>query len=204
MEAIERGTRGSEESGWALRRAPRALLRRIVTRLWVLALMAFMAAGGSAAQESTSFKIQAAVLNAGGRPLGGASPASPAFLIRPDAIGEGLVAGPLGSASYRLSSGFVHSFPPPGEVQNLIFTDEVTLEWDPQAMAAHYHLYRSGPMGPFTATLPIADCLPPDVAGTTTTSTQSPALHQAYFYLVNAVSLTNTEGPKGTNGVHCP
>lgn len=169
---------------------------------WILMLMA--GAVPAFCQESASFKIKAAVLNNGGRPLEGSIPFSASYRLRPDALGEGAVERSIASASFRLAGGFLQTFPPPGEVQGLRFTDATTLVWNPDPFAGSYHLYRSGPMGVGTGVAPVALCLQGDITGLTVTDTDVPPARQAYFYLVNAVNGTRIEGPADPGGARCP
>ena len=50
--------------------------------------------------------------------------------------------GLLGSASNQLGGGFVTVYPPPSEVQQLRFSDKVTLLWNPESSVGTYNLYR--------------------------------------------------------------
>lgn len=176
-------------------------------RLWTIAmglLLPALASAPALVQQSASYMIKGAVLNSGGQPLDGAVASSPSFFLRPDAVGEGVVSANLTSASYKLSAGFVQSFPTPGEVDDLNFDDIVSLSWDLEAMAAHYHLYRAGPMGAPAGVAPVGECLLGNVTATTATDPEAPAPGRAYFYFVNAVSCIGAEGPDGVIGVPCP
>jgi hypothetical protein len=73
------------------------------------------------AQESTNFKQKEHVFNEGGNPDGGAILTSTNFKITIDAIGEGLLGTLLSSTSFKMDSGFIPPYPPPGEVLNLLF-----------------------------------------------------------------------------------
>ncbi len=173
---------------------------------WLMVLVALMACGSVLAQESTSFKIKSAVLNAGGRPLDGTASSSASFMVRPDAIGDPVVthAAVSEGGSFRLNAGFVQAFPPPGEVRNLEFIDPVTMTWDADPLAMHYHAYRAGPMGTATAVTPVGHCLQADVIGPTTMETAIPPPNLAFFYTINAVNCTGIEGHEGATGTHCP
>ena len=176
-------------------------------KLWTIAmglLLPALASPPALAQQSASYMIKGAVLNSGGQPLDGAVASSPSFVLRPDALGEGAVSASLTSASYKLSAGFVQSFPTPGEVDDLVFDDIVSLSWDLEAMAGHYHVYRAGPMGAPAGVAPVGDCLLGDVTATTASDPSAPAPGRAYFYFVNAVNCIGVEGPNGTIGMGCP
>lgn len=175
------------------------------TALIAMALIpALMLSGPALAQESPHFKIKAGALNAGGRPEAGAAPASAAFQLRPEAIGQNAVGPDPSSVSYRLPSGSLLSFPPPAEVQGLEFLDPVTLQWDPDPFARHYHLYRTDPMGVPTGVAPLGGCAGPDIAAKTTTDTDVPPLERAFFYFVAGVNCNLVEGPAGPIGTRCP
>ncbi len=155
------------------------------------------------AQQSAGYRIQGAVLNAGGRPLDGSISGSASFILRPDALGEGAVSPPQTSPSFRLSAGFVQSFPAPGEVDNLILPGPTDLAWDPEPLAGHYHLYRAGPMAGPAGIAPVAGCWH-DTPDTVSMDPAWPAPGQAFFYFVNAVNLIGVEGPDGVIAVPCP
>lgn len=170
----------------------------------IIGLLAALAGGPAAAQQSPHYAIRMSVINSGGGTADGRAPASPAFTLRTDALGEGTVAASMTSASFSLSAGFLGSFPTPGEVDNLVFADGVTLAWDPEPLAAFYHLYRTGPMGAPTGASPSGDCLQAGLASATTTDNGAPPAAGAFFYFVNAASGINVEGPGGTIGDRCP
>jgi len=177
-----------------------------VSRYLVAALGLATAPGahGALAQESASFRIKAPVLNSGGQPLSGVKPASASFALRPDAIGESAVSSSLASATYRLATGFALSFPTPGEVDNLMLAGAAALSWDPEALAGHYHIYRTGNMGAATGLAPVGDCLQSAVTTVTASDPSTPPPGLAFFYFVNAVSCIGVEGPAGSVGVRCP
>ena len=86
--------------------------------------------GHAAAQQSASYHLNEHVLNAGGRPAGGQVATSTSFRTTLDSLGEGFAGRNLLSASFRLDSGFVPAYLPPGEVNNLVFlADGQTLQW---------------------------------------------------------------------------
>ena len=90
------------------------------------------------------------------------------------------------------------------EADDLVFDDIVSLSWDLEAMAGHYHVYRAGPMGAPAGVAPVGDCLLGDVTATTASDPSAPAPGRAYFYFVNAVNCIGVEGPNGTIGMGCP
>jgi len=160
--------------------------------------------GGLAlAQESAHFKVKGPVLNGGGDPQGGMDPSSASYKLRPDALDEAAAASSLSSVAFRMGGGFVLSFPRPGEINNLAFSDSVTLTWNADPFAAHYHLYRTPEMGPGMGVSPSADCLQPDVPSASTTDAGAPSLGRAYFYGATAVNCIRLEGPHGSLGARC-
>ena len=148
------------------------------------------------AAESASHKLTEFVFNEGGHPLQGAVPASASSRITLDAIGQGVAAGGTStSASFKLGSGFVSPYPPPGEVTGLRFTTKIDLAWNAESSIGKYNLYRE-----LTGTLPggFGVCESPGVIlSETTTDTDVPSAATAYFYLVTADNLLDEEGTKG-------
>jgi hypothetical protein len=69
-------------------------------------------------------------------------PASASRRITLDAIGEGVVSGTSSSASFLMEGGFVSPYPPPGEVNKLLFASKITLTWEPEQSVGKYNLYR--------------------------------------------------------------
>jgi hypothetical protein len=66
------------------------------------------------AQESTNFKQKEHVFNEGGNPDGGVILTSTNFKVTIDAVGEGLLGTALSSTSFKMDSGFIAPYPPPG------------------------------------------------------------------------------------------
>ena len=96
-----------------------------------LALLTLLLMASSAlAQQSASFKLEEHTFNAGGNPDQGVIPTSASFRFTLDSIGESVVATGLTSASFQFDSGFPTAYPPPGEVEGLLLTDDVTLIWN--------------------------------------------------------------------------
>lgn len=146
------------------------------------------------AQTSASYQLVESTINASGDPSNGIILVSPSFRIRLDSVGTPIVEIGPASASFQVDSGFAGSYPPPREINNLRFSDETTLEWDPEASAARYQVYR----GALTS-LPgnYGTCF----AGNLTETTFPEALPllpgRANFYLVTGRNLLWEEGPKG-------
>lgn len=156
------------------------------------------------AQQSTSYKLEENVLNAGGHPQGGAILSSTSFRVKLDSIGDGVVRTGLASASFRMDGSFASAYPPPGEARNLKFTNKTTLAWDPEKSVGHYEVYRdllSALPGGGTGT-----CFASALTSSTTTEPANPASGQAWFYLVTARNRLDEEGTKGfrSNGMERP
>ncbi len=152
------------------------------------------------AQESGNFKIREHVFNEGGHPDNAVILTSTNFHIRIDAIGEALMGNALDSESFRMDAGFASPYPPPGEVQNLLFqADHQTLVWDREKSGGGYNLYRdrldslsSGGYG---------SCKEYGIAMETTTDAEEPSSGQGYFYLVTAENRLEEEGIKGFDSI---
>ena len=158
-----------------------------------IVLIGLILAGTALAQENASFKLGEHVFNSGGHPAGGTVPTSASFKISLDAIGDSLSPGPLSSASFDMDGGFGSTYPPPGEVSGLRFTDKVTLEWGPEKSAGIYNLYRdlqSNLQG-------FGDCEQQDLTATTTTDNDAVPTGDGYVYLVTVENLLDEEGTKG-------
>ncbi len=178
----------------------------------VLAGLLLLAVGTASAQQSTSFTLEEHVFNAGGHPQSGAIPTSASFQITLGALGEGLVAAPMTSTSFQMEGGFGSAYAPPGEAENLRFTDATTLIWDPERSRGSYALYQGLVMVPFDADYGLCEQPPPVLATETATVTGLPGTGDALFFLVTARNTLAEEGPKGFdyvgvergNPVPCP
>ena len=154
-----------------------------------------LASAPSWAQQSTSYRLTESTVNAGGRPVNGAGASSASYRVSFDAIGDAAAGGTLSSASYRVGSGFVAWFPPPGEVKGLRFADRTTLRWDPERSVGVYNLYRdfvSALAGGGTGT-----CFVNGVATEQASDAGSPGAGKGFFYLVTAKNRLAEEGTKG-------
>ena len=178
----------------------------------VLAGLFLLALGTASAQQSSSFRLEEHVFNAGGHPQAGTILTSVSFQITLDAIGEGLVAGPLNSTSFQMEGGFGSAYPPPGEAENLRFTDATTLVWDPERSRGDYALYQGLVTIPFDADYGLCEQPPPVLSTETATVTGVMGVGDSLFYLVTARNRLGEEGPKGFddlgvergNPVPCP
>src|SRR5262249_42890621 len=150
--------------------------------------------GIAAAQTSASHKLTEYTFNAGGDPLGGSFAASASYRMKLDAVGDGLSAAGLTSASLKLRTGFVSDYPPPGEVMHLVWTDSQTMTWHPEPSVGSYDLYRG-----LVSTLPgpFGSCFQSGIASETWTDATVPATGTGWFYLVTAKNRLSDEGTKG-------
>ena len=161
-----------------------------------IGLLAGLLLGATAlAQESSSFKLNEHVFNAGGHPEGGVFPTSTSFRITLHSVGEAVSARGLGSASFNLDACFSSAYPPPEECTNLMFADVDTLEWDPEKSVGVYHLYRDL-LSNITG-LGFGACEQQDIENTTTDDTDPVPANDGYFYLCTAVNRLDEEGTKG-------
>ena len=146
----------------------------------------------AAAQSSTNYKIEQGTFNSGGNP----SPilTSTSYQMTLDAIGDGINATGLASASYGMDAGFPPDYRPPGEVLNLRSSNATTLTWNPEISAASYNLYRGDRVN-----LPgnYGTKVQTGLTAPTTTDATSPSSGQCLIYLVTAINRLNEEGPKG-------
>ena len=164
-----------------------------------LAGLLLLASPQTAAQESTSFKLNEHVLNSGGNPAGGAVPASASFLISLDSIGETVAITGLSSASWKVDAGFPSGYPPPGEVTGLRFIDVQTLVWDPEKSAGVYNLYRD--LISSLAGLGYGTCVQLDLTSETTSDVDVTGLGDGYFYLPTVENTLGEEGIKGLDSL---
>ena len=112
-----------------------------------------------------------------------------------DAIGDGVTATGLASASYGMDAGFPPTYPPPGEVLNLRFSNKTTLAWNPEISVGTYDLY----WGPLTD-LPLNDYGDYFTCGLTSaqaTDTSGDPPPGGLFFLVTANNRINEEGTLG-------
>ncbi len=166
-------------------------------RAWIVTTVATVAAGITAApaQQSASYQLEEQVLNAGGHPSAGISPASTTYRITRGSIGDSLLGGTLASSSFQIGGGFLAAYPPPGEVAGLDLPAPSTLVWDPEHSAGVYNVYRSA-----VSTLPGLAYGACDQAGLTATSTTAggnPAPGIGFFYMVTVENSLGEEGTKG-------
>lgn len=178
-------------------------------RYRVVLMVLLLVSASAAAQQSSNYKMDEHALNAGGSPDGGVTLGSPGFSITLSSLGDGLLAATPASLSFQVQGGFVGGHPPAGEVRNLVFTDEVNLQWDPALSAGTYNVYRD--LTSNLGALGYGNCTQPDLAGASAQDADALPLGQAYFYLVTVDDMLLQEGSKGFQsggterlGTHCP
>lgn len=150
------------------------------------------------AQQSASFRIRESHINEGGNPIGGATLSSASYRVRLDAVGDSVTGIGLSAASYKLDTGFVAAYPPPGETVTLRFTGSQTLSWDAERSVGAYEVYRD-------ATTALAGgatgaCFQLDVPSENATDASIPLDGDGFFYLVTARNRLGEEGTKGFRG----
>ena len=148
-------------------------------------------------QQSSSYRHDEHVLNAGGHPANGVHLASASYRITVDALGDKVAGLDLVGPSFRLGGGIVGSYRPPGEVHDLRFEDLQTLRWNPEPSAGHYNLYRDA-IGTL-ASGGYGACLEHSVPATTWSDPGTPAAGSGFFYLVTVENSLSEEGTKGTD-----
>lgn len=174
-----------------------------------LALLVAVAALPCAAQTSPSFKLTEAAFNNGGDPNQGVEPTSPHFHVGLDAIGDGVAAIGLASASFRSDAGFVVNYPPPGEVGGLQFPSKTSLNWGDERSVGVYELYRDTLANLATT---FGTCYQAALASPSWTEIASPPSGTGWFYIATARNRLGEEGTKGyrtggverTNAAPCP
>lgn len=157
-------------------------------------LLALGCAASPQAQSSASYQIDQGTFNNGGNPSPVLSSAS--FQMTLDAIGDGLSATDLASASYGMDAGFPPDYRPPGEVLNLRFPGKTTLTWKPETSVGSYNLYRGA-----LSALPgnYGTKVQSGLVSPTATDSQNPDPGQCLIYLVTASNRLNEEGTKGAD-----
>ena len=163
-------------------------------RFLIVACALAAIASPAAAQSGSLFRITESTFNNGGDPAAGMFASSSLFRITLDAVGDGL-GQPAAGSLFRIDSGFVSFYPPPGEVAGLVFTDDRTLVWLPDRSIGRYQVYRD-PVTTLGAGGTGA-CFATGLALETATDLATPPSGTAWFYLVTA---RNTLGEEGTKG----
>ncbi len=103
----------------------------------------------------------------------------------------------MSSTSFEMEGGFGSGYPPPGEAENLRFTDATTLVWDPERSRGSYALYQGLVTVPFDTGYGLCEQPPPALATETATVTALTGTGDALFFLVTVRNRLAEEGPKG-------
>jgi len=167
---------------------------RVSIRLaWAIALLS-TAASLAAEQRSENHVVEGASIDHGVTSAG-IEFTSTQYRITLAALGEPLVSDAvLAGPSYEAQAGFVSTYSPPSEVENLVFVDSDTLAWHGARSATSYSLYRG-----LLAELPTTygHCVQADILSTTTVDSATPPGGEAYLYLVAARSSLEEQGTAG-------
>lgn len=165
---------------------------------WLVCAAVCAVQGAALAQTSASYDMKAHVVNEGGHPAQGVVLTSGGYRMGLDAVGQGLFAPTMSSASFSMGVGFVTPYLAPGEVSGvMMLADHKTLVWTREAAADHYNVYRD-----LFQTLPgpYGLCWAAPVPGPTIVDNAVPSTGSAgFFYLVTADNLLDEEGTKGFN-----
>ena len=148
------------------------------------------------AQQSASFKLTEHAFNAGGNPEQGLVLDSTSFRVTLDAIGDSVATIGMTSPSFHMDGSFGLSYPPPGEVLGLRFSDHQTLHWDPEKSVGDYNLYRDSLSNLSGGGYGL--CVQLELPDETTTDSDTPPSGDSYFYLVTAENRLDEEGTKGS------
>ena len=167
------------------------------TRILFLLILGAAAPDGTAAlaQESAGHKLEEYTFNAGGHPAGGVNPGSASHQVTLGSIGEPFGFQVLSGASGVIEGGFLLAYPPPGEVQDVLFVDNTTLVWDVAVAAGTYSMYR-GLIGSLPG-LAFGICTQQNLLVPTTTDATLPAVGAGFFYLITVENRLGEEGTKG-------
>jgi len=160
-----------------------------------LAILALALALPAMAQQSTNYRLDEHVLNAGGHPDNGAELLSTGFKVTLDSIGDGIVARGLSSSSFRMDAGFTNTYLPADEVTGLLFLDKQQLQWNPEPSVGVYNLYRDRISN--LAGLGYGSCAQQDLTSAGATDSDPVPTADGYFYIVTAESRLGEEGSKG-------
>ncbi len=116
------------------------------------------------------------------------------YKITLSSIGDGLFQSGISSSNYQIDSGFINSYPPLGEVLNLMFIIKTKFGWDPEKSVGTYNFFRS-----FITDLlsSYGSCIAYNLTGTTYPDFSTPPAGQCYYYLVTEKNLFCRRRDKG-------
>ena len=157
----------------------------------------FLLGASVLAQQSASYTISDHTFNAGGHPDAGTVLTPDSYRVSFDLIGDGAVGLTLSSTSFRMGGSFAACYPPPGEVPDLRFSDDETLEWQPEKSVGHYNLYRD--LVSNLSGLDYGECNQYELPDESATDTDPVSVGDGFFYLV---TVENRLGEEGTKGRH--
>ena len=176
------------------------ILRFLTMRSTFFLFLALLAPG-VLAQQSTSFSLEEHVFNAGGHPQAGIEPASASHRLTLGSIGEPFWLRRSVGSTMLLDGGFVATYLPPGEIQDLRFTDPTTLVWDVHPAAGRYNVYRDSLAA--LSSLGYGACVQTNLSVPTASEALPLLPGSGYFFLVTVENRLFEEGTKGfdSNGV---
>lgn len=163
------------------------------------------------AQQGGDFRQAEHAINAGGDPRQVVL-SSPDFRVTLDAVGDACPPTVARGPGFRLETGFVSAYAPPGEVQQLMVqADRLTLSWNPDPSAGTYDLH-GGPVSALGGPGGYGACLVPHIEATHTTDSFVPVPGTARLYLVTVENRVGEEGTLGRtssgatrpNALPCP
>jgi len=163
-----------------------------------LGLVLFLILPGSEqawAQTSPSYIQEEHVVNQGGHPEEGTVFTSASFQVTLDSLGESVNPALVNSPSFTGSVGFGLSYPPPGEVFNLMLSG-TALNWNVEASRGTYSLYRG-----LVTDLPgtYGTVFQQGINAESTTDVDMPGSGECYFYLICVDNRLDEQGTKGYN-----
>jgi hypothetical protein len=157
------------------------------------ALSVALATSAALAQSSASYRLTDHALDAGGHTVRGSVLRSTGYRISLDTIADPVGRARLSGPPFRLESGFVAPYRPPGEVQNLrAKSDRVTLSWGHEPSSGSYSLYRDSLSDPGGGA-----CLQRDINDVAASDAQVPAAGTALAYPVAVRDRLREEGTAG-------
>ena len=175
----------------------------------LLVLLLTLSGADALAQQSASHSLEEHVFNAGGHPHASGSPGSASHRLTLGSLGDPFRMRRYFGSTFLLDGGFVLTYPPPGEIRNLRFTDPTTLVWDPDPSAGRYHVYRDTLAA--LGALGYGLCAQRNLLVPTATEELPLPAGSGFFFLVTVESRLAEEGSKGFNdsgvertGTLCP